>query len=126
MKNLGQISSAVFASTALLCGLPAAAQGYLTSDQTSNVVRVVLPAPVAGDARSQADQAIFRSARSLEGSARWTLAQSDDDVSTSGLLRAFRCAGVTLTPDSAPELTKLITRAKLRRGSGRRHTQGTV
>ena len=112
MKNFGQISTAVFASTALLWSQPAAAQGYLTSDQISNVVRIVLPAPIAGDARSQADQAIFRSTRSLEGSARWTLAQSDDDVSTSGLLRAFRCAlGLALTPDSAPELTRLITRA---------------
>src|SRR5271155_5167650 len=105
MKNIVRVSSAVLASTVLIWSQPAAPPGkipgYLTSDQTSSVVRIVPPAPATGDARFQADMAIFRDTRSLEGSARWTLAQSDDTLSTAGLLRAFRCAlGLKLTPDN--------------------------
>ncbi len=91
---------------------PARLPGYLTSAQTSEVIRIVPPAPMTGDPRFQADMAIFHATRSLERSARWALAQSDDNLSLSGLLHAFRCAlGITLTPDDAPKLTALLTRA---------------
>ena len=77
-----------------------------------DVVRIVPAAPVTGDSRYAADMAIFRATRSLEGSPRWTLAQADDDMSLAGLFRAFHCAlGVTLTPESAPRVTRLMTRA---------------
>ena len=86
--------------------------GYLTPAGMPEVVRIVPAAPVTGDSRSTADMAIFRATRSLEGSPRWTLAQADDDLSMAGLFRAFHCAlGVTLTPESAPRVTTLITRA---------------
>jgi acid phosphatase (class A) len=100
---------AVFVSTALLwCQLP----GYLTPEETSNVVRIVPPAPATGDARYQADMSIFHATRSLDGSSRWILAQSDDNLSIAGLLHAFRCAlGLTLTPEKAPKLVALLTRA---------------
>ncbi len=76
------------------------------------MVRVVLPAPTTGDARYQADLAIFRATRSLEGSPRWTLAQADDNLSIGGLLQAFRCAlGLALTPEDTPKLTALLERA---------------
>lgn len=43
---------------------------------------------------------------------RWTLAQSDDNLSIAGLLHAFRCAlGLTLTPENAPKLVALLSRA---------------
>ena len=52
--------------------------------------------------------------RSLEGSKRWALALSDDDVSIAGLFHAFRCAlGFTLTRENAPKVTALITRANI-------------
>jgi acid phosphatase (class A) len=109
MKNVARVSFAVFASTALLrCQLP----GYLTPEETSNVVRIVPPAPATGDARYQADMSIFHATRSLEGSPRWILAQSDDNLSMAGLLHAFRCAlGLTLTPQNAPKMAALLTRA---------------
>ncbi len=108
--------AALVASALLTWGQPATppprARGYLTSQQTSGVVRVVLPAPTTGDARYQADMAIFRETRSLEGSPRWTLARSDDNLSIPGLLHAFRCAlGLALTPEQAPKLTALLARA---------------
>jgi len=56
--------------------------------------------------------AIFRETRSLEGTARWTMAQSDDNLSMEGLLHAFRCAlGMSITPDQVPALAALIRRA---------------
>ena len=86
--------------------------GYLTSSEMPDVVRIVPAAPVTGDSRDTADLAIFRATRSLEGSPRWTLAQADDDLSLAGLFRAFHCAlGVTLTPESAPHVSRLMTRA---------------
>jgi acid phosphatase (class A) len=116
MNNIPGILTALVACTGLLCSQPAAAparaRGYLTSVQTSGVVRIVLPAPTTGDARYQADNAIFRATRSLEGSSRWALAQADDNLSLAGLLHAFRCAlGLALTPEDAPKLTALIARA---------------
>jgi acid phosphatase (class A) len=122
MKNVARVSSAVLTSTVLMWSQPAApperVRGYLTSDQTSSVVRIVPPAPTTGDARYQADMAIFSDTRSLKGSARWTLAQSDDNLSTIGLLRAFRCAlGLTLTPDNAPALTAILQRANTDAGA---------
>jgi acid phosphatase (class A) len=57
---------------------------------------------------------VFKATRSLEGTLRWTLAQADNDLSPSYLLRAFSCAlGVKLTPANAPQLVKLIARSQL-------------
>jgi acid phosphatase (class A) len=116
MKKIRRFLTALAACTGLIWSQPAApparAPGYLTSEQTSGVVRVVLPAPITGDARYQADMAIFHATRLLEGSPRWALAQADDNLSFAGLLHAFRCAlGLALTPEEAPKLTALIARA---------------
>lgn len=96
-------------------GSPATARsGYLTPADTPDAARIVPPAPSTGDARFVADMTIFRNTRSLEGSKRWALALSDDDVSIAGLFHAFRCAlGLTLTRDTAPKVTALITRANV-------------
>jgi acid phosphatase (class A) len=77
-----------------------------------DVLRIVPPAPTTGDSRFSADMSVFHSTRSLERSPRWTLAQSDDNVSLEGLYKAFSCSlGTTLTRDEAPKTTALITRA---------------
>jgi acid phosphatase (class A) len=116
MRHFSRVLVIVLFSTVVTWSQPVAAParlpGYLTSAQTSEVIRIVPPAPMTGDPRFQADMAIFHATRSLEGSARWALAQSDDNLSLTGLLHAFRCAlGLTLTPDDAPKLTALLTRA---------------
>jgi acid phosphatase (class A) len=47
----------------------------------------------------------------MEGSPRWTLAASDNDISQAGLLRAFRCsADIDLTPQTAPLTAALLSR----------------
>jgi acid phosphatase (class A) len=88
--------------------------GYLTPADMPDVARIVPPAPSTGDARFVADMTIFWNTRSLEGSKRWALALSDDDLSIAGLFRAFRCAlGLALTPENAPKVTALIQRATI-------------
>jgi acid phosphatase (class A) len=88
--------------------------GYLKPSDTPDVARIVLPAPETDDPRFIADMSIFRATRALEGSARWALAQADDNVSIAGLFQAFRCAlGVTLTRENAPKVTALVTRANI-------------
>src|SRR5580693_1218602 len=115
MRILCQVATALFVSAVVLFGqmpTPARATGYLTSEQTSDVVRIIPAAPAMGDPRFGADMAIFRATRSLEGSARWALAQSDDNLSVAGLLHAFSCPmGLLLSPENAPKLTALINRA---------------
>jgi acid phosphatase (class A) len=86
--------------------------GYLTAETTPDVARIVPPAPQPGDLRFMADMEIYRATRSLEGSPRWTLAQSDDNVSAAGLFNAFSCSlSVTLTRENAPRTTALVARA---------------
>src|SRR5579862_5544897 len=94
-------------------GMPAQrAQGYLTPEQTKDVEKVIPPAPAAGDPRFQTDMAIFHETRSMKGSARWKIAQSDDDLSLAGQLRAFDCTlHLDLTPQNAPKLALLLSRA---------------
>jgi len=115
MKRAFCVTAALAASAAGLCGQTdsrPAVRGYLDSAQTSAVLRIVPAAPQTGDARFEADMAIFRKTRSLEGSGRWALAQSDDNLSVAGLLHAFSCSlGLALTPENAPKLAALIRRA---------------
>lgn len=110
-----QVTLAVLASTVVLWSQPSAparSTGYLSSAQTSEVLSIVPAAPRMGDPRFQADMAIFHATRSLEGSARWALAQSNDNLSVGGLLHAFSCPmGLTLTAESARKLAALINRA---------------
>jgi acid phosphatase (class A) len=88
--------------------------GYLDAKQTAAVARIVPAAPETGDARFEADIAIFHKTRAMEGSPRWALAQSDDSLSVAGLLHAFSCSvGMALTPENAPKLTNLINRANV-------------
>src|ERR1700733_3312030 len=116
MGHFSRVSIIVLFSTAVTWSQPVTASarlpGYLSADQTSDVLRIVPAAPTTGDPRFQTDMAVFHATRSLEGAARWAIPQSDDNLSLAGLLHAFRCAlGLTLTPDDAPKLAALLTRA---------------
>jgi acid phosphatase (class A) len=115
MKNTPWIA-AILLSAALSAqqpGMaPVPARGYLNAAQISGVALVVPAAPTTGDARYQADMEIFRVTRKLEGSPRWKIAQSDDNLSLPGLLNAFACPlGARLTPENAPKIAALLNRA---------------
>ena len=93
--------------------------GYLTAAEMPDVARIVPPPPAAGDPREARDMAVYRATRSLEGTPRWALAQSDNDLSTAGMLKVFSCSlGAGLTPANSPRLTALLGRATVDWSSG--------
>jgi acid phosphatase (class A) len=75
-----------------------------------DVLAVIPQPPDPGSARDEADRAIFRKTRALEGSERWKLATSDADMTK--LLQDFDCAlGVKVTRENAPRLVAMIVKA---------------
>jgi acid phosphatase (class A) len=98
----------------LAAGMPGALArpaGYLSSD-VLDVVAVLPPAPVAGEARYENDRAVFRVTRRFLGSPRWDLATRDARLGTAEMLQAYGCAvGVTLSEQALPNLVQLVERA---------------
>lgn len=90
---------------------PAPLGGYLEASPPDTYA-ILPPAPVAGTTRYEADRTIFLATRKLEGSARWKMAQGDDN--SSGILKTMSCAvGVELTRETAPKLASMIPRIGL-------------
>lgn len=86
--------------------------GYLTAADTPDVAKIVPPAPTTGDSRDLADRAIFKATRSFEGTPRWTMAASDNNLGVAAVMKAFSCSlGVDLTPQKAPNLAAWLTKA---------------
>jgi len=83
--------------------------GYLSGHEPDTVA-VVPQAPTPGSVRDQADRDIFQATRVLEGTPRWALAQNDAKIDLPSVLKDFSCAaGVSLTPENAPALLKVLT-----------------
>ncbi len=92
--------------------------GFLTPESMPDALAIIPPAPKQGDLRNDADWAIFRATRSLEGSERWVLAQNDDSYRPTSLLKDFSCAvGTELTAENAPSLAALLGRATIDAGA---------
>jgi acid phosphatase (class A) len=86
-------------------------QGYL-ADGAFDILQVLPPAPVNGDARYKADRTVFKQTRKMIGTPRYQLATRDVDYSQPALMRDFSCAvGVSLTPEDAPRTLALVNRA---------------
>lgn len=84
---------------------------YLTPGVV-DILAIVPPAPVSSDPRYESDRAIFRATRRFEGSPRWDLATNDAQYGAAVMLKTFSCAlGVSLTPDKAPHLIAMLTKA---------------
>ncbi len=82
--------------------------GYLAGEEP-NTILATPQAPAAGDIRDEADRAVFRQTRALEGSPRWRLATDDAVLSPTSILNDFSCAaGVQLTPQNAPAVMVLL------------------
>jgi len=117
-------AAAILASLSLFGALPVVGQsgtqvsrppvvsGYLKPEQRPDH-RVFLPAPPAPESiLGAADMAMYRTTRTLEGSARWQLAAHDADIAQRDLLRDFKCSlGVDLGAVPAPATTRFLTRA---------------
>ncbi|WP_267378941.1 phosphatase PAP2 family protein [Sphingomonas sp. GC_Shp_6] len=109
------IGAGLLAVLGIAAGLGVSAKdvhaGYLAPG-AFDILAVLPPAPMDGDARDIADRAIFRATRALERSPRWTLATSDVKSAPADMMRDFGCAlGVTLAPDDAPRMLALLRMA---------------
>lgn len=95
----------------LLLTAASAPPGYLASGSLD--LRAVLPpAPVAGEARYEADRKVFRETRALSGDSRWRMAQNDVKLDAGSLFADFSCAaGLVLSEGALPRLTWLLARA---------------
>lgn len=104
---------AVALAAAIATGLPASAKddvGYLPPG-TLDTSRILPAPPLPGSAREQADRAIFKATRALEGTPRWQLAISDADEPA--ILKSYACAlGLQVEEKVAPALTRLLARAR--------------
>jgi len=103
-----------FGAALLATGLGAAKpQGYLADGQF-DILAVLPPAPMQGDARYEADRTIFRQTRAMVGTPRYRLATSDAVYKQPALMADFSCAvGVSLTPQDAPRTKALVDRAMI-------------
>lgn len=85
--------------------------GYLPSG-TIDVTKILPAAPQKGDARYEADRAIFKATRHWLGTPRGDLATRDVNTGVPYMLSAFSCSvGVTLTEQNAPATVRLIRKA---------------
>ncbi|WP_375398790.1 phosphatase PAP2 family protein [uncultured Sphingomonas sp.] len=110
---------AVLLASLSTSALPADRQyaGYLAPG-AFDVSTVLEPAPREGDPRYEADRRIFIATRALLKTPRGALATSDVDYSPSAMMRDFSCAvGVSLTPQNAPGVLRVIARAGIDTGA---------
>ena len=82
--------------------------GYLTGREPDTVL-VIPQSPAPGSPRDLADREIFKATRSLKGTPRWNLAQSDATLTLPAILTDFSCAaGVKLDEQDAPALVTVL------------------
>src|SRR5689334_3020997 len=112
MKRTLLLSTIVISGILLYSQAPGPPRGYLAAGERPDLSRVMLPAPARGDLTDQHDMAIFHATRALEGSERWKLAASDNQLSLAQMMKNFSCAlGMLLTNENAPRTIALLTRA---------------
>jgi len=87
------------------------AEGYLAGAAVPNLIEILPSAPAPDSARDHADREIFKATRALQDSARWKLAQNDNNLSIAALLADFRCStGDPLSAETTPALAALLAR----------------
>ncbi len=111
-RRIGVACAALVLSAAASFGGVQAKPSDKLEASAFDILRVLPPAPRAGDARDRADRAIFRKTRRLVGTPRWALAINDVGLEPADMLRDFSCSvGVTLTPGNAPRTVALVAQA---------------
>lgn len=85
--------------------------GYLPDGEAPDAIKILGPPPAPGSKAGKADRARFEATRDLAGSARWTLAQRDADLTGPESFKSFGCAaGVRIGPDTTPTLARMMLR----------------
>jgi acid phosphatase (class A) len=114
--RLAFVALALLVTGAAVSAERAGPTGYLATG-AFDLVRVLPVAPQPGDARAEADRAIFRETRAMAGTPRYALATNDVKLTPADLSRDYSCAlGVQLTPENAPRTVALIGRAAIDTG----------
>lgn len=81
-------------------------KGYL-GDKAPDTTFILAPSPQPGSPQAEADRAIFRQTRALEGTPRWAMAIADSHEREIG--KAMACAvGAEVSLIRTPKLTKLL------------------
>lgn len=106
------VATALVLAAGLLMGAAApttSEQGYLPGPALPDTLKILPPAPVAGTSRYETDRTVYLQTRSMQGSPRWALAQTD--IKSTAYLRDLGCAaGVDLSPEHAPKFATLLKR----------------
>jgi membrane-associated phospholipid phosphatase len=85
---------------------------YISGATLPDTALVLPPPPLPGSPEQAADEAVFRQARALQGTPRWTLAQNDARLATTDVLADFSCAlGFRVDPGRTPVLVSLLGHA---------------
>jgi acid phosphatase (class A) len=99
-------------------GAAASLRGFLAPATTPDASAIIPPAPARGGARDAADRETFEATRALVDTPRWAMAASDDSYRPADVLGNYACSlGVSLTPQSAPVLSAVLTRAAIDSGA---------
>lgn len=117
MPRLAIVSAILLAVVAGAAPAQKQYAGYLTPSEL-DVTTIIEPAPREGDPRYDTDRKIFKATRELLKTPRGALATRDADYSPPALMRDFSCAvGVSLTPQSAPAVLRVVGRAGIDTGT---------
>ena len=86
--------------------------GYLKPQALPNSLALLPPPPAPDSTALALDEEAGRAGRSLQGTARWTLAARDADLGYPGALAAFSCAlDAPITEAETPHLVRLLRRS---------------
>ncbi|SOB86415.1 acid phosphatase (class A) [Sphingomonas guangdongensis] len=97
----------LLAAVAVL-GAADAPRTYLDGQPQPDLLRILPPPPQSGSPLDQADAAVFRDTRTLQGTPKWQVATADV---TGGRFATFACAmGMTLDERQAPALARVFAR----------------
>jgi acid phosphatase (class A) len=85
--------------------------GYLAAGTAPDGAAITGPPPEPGSPRGKADRAAYDSSRRLANTPIWDKAIADADLSGREGFKSFSCAaGVTISPEATPTLTRMLLR----------------
>jgi len=105
-------SSATRKSAAVPEIAPGFLAGYLPKTELPDSLALLPPPPAEGSAAFAADEAAYRTTRSLRGTPRWALAVQDAKLDFPAAAHAFSCAlGTAITEQHTPSLYMIMRRS---------------
>jgi acid phosphatase (class A) len=108
---LAPVPAAAPAQTPGSASWTAPPKGYLGADPGLDGAAIIGPPPALDSIRGKADRATFNQTRGLAGTPTWDKAIADADLSGREGFKSFSCAaGVTISPEATPTLTRMLLR----------------